>query len=94
MAPLDPSPARDSALETAQRRAAWKALDQSSIMSVELLSALAVWGGAGWFADRWLGTEPWLLATGVLLGFVLGLYLIWLRAAQMDAQEVKAQHEG
>ncbi|MGI8574251.1 MAG: AtpZ/AtpI family protein [Egibacteraceae bacterium] len=45
----------------------------------EFLSALLVWGGLGWLADRWLGTEPWLLAFGLVLGNGLGLYLLWLR---------------
>lgn len=28
----------------------------------------------GYFADRWLGTEPWLLLLGLILGLVIGLY--------------------
>ena len=30
--------------------------------------------GVGWLLDRWLGTKPWLLVTGVVLGAVLGFY--------------------
>lgn len=55
-------------------------LDQSSMMSVELLGGIAVWGGIGWLLDRWLGTEPWLLGAGVLVGFGAVLYMIWLRS--------------
>ena len=33
---------------------------------------LGVWGG--YKADEWLGTKPWLTVTGVLLGFVVGVY--------------------
>ena len=29
---------------------------------------------AGYYLDRWLGTKPWLLMVGVVLGGVLGLY--------------------
>ena len=28
----------------------------------------------GWALDRWLGTAPWLLVTGLVLGSALGLY--------------------
>ena len=28
----------------------------------------------GWLLDRWLGTRPWLLVTGLLLGAVAGFY--------------------
>jgi ATP synthase protein I len=30
--------------------------------------------GAGWALDRWLGTAPWLLAAGLVLGAVAGFY--------------------
>jgi ATP synthase protein I len=29
---------------------------------------------AGWLLDRWLGTRPWLLLTGIVLGSAAGLY--------------------
>jgi ATP synthase protein I len=28
----------------------------------------------GWLLDRWLGTRPWLLVTGVVLGSAAGFY--------------------
>lgn len=28
----------------------------------------------GWLLDRWLGTRPWLLVTGIVLGAVAGFY--------------------
>ena len=36
----------------------------------------AVVGGliVGWLLDRWLGTRPWLLAGGLILGAVAGFY--------------------
>ena len=30
--------------------------------------------GVGWALDRWLGTKPWLLVTGVVLGAIAGFY--------------------
>jgi ATP synthase protein I len=28
----------------------------------------------GWLLDRWLGTKPWLLVTGIVLGAAAGFY--------------------
>jgi len=28
----------------------------------------------GWLLDRWLGTGPWLLVTGIVLGAAAGFY--------------------
>ena len=30
--------------------------------------------GAGWLLDRWLGTRPWLLVIGIVLGAAAGFY--------------------
>ena len=29
---------------------------------------------AGWLLDRWLGTKPWLLVAGIVLGAAVGFY--------------------
>lgn len=71
------------------RRELWRD-DSGWIMTAELLSAVGVWGGIGWLIDRWLGTGPWVLAAGLLLGATLGTYLVFLRAdAQGKAEEAK-----
>jgi F0F1-type ATP synthase assembly protein I len=69
------------------RRSAWNGIDQSGIVGAELVSAVLIWAGIGWLIDRWLGTPPWFLVIGALVGNVAGIYLIWLRAARMDAAE-------
>ena len=30
--------------------------------------------GLGWGLDRWLGTAPWLVVTGIVLGAGIGFY--------------------
>lgn len=30
--------------------------------------------GFGWALDRWLGTAPWLVVTGIVLGAGVGFY--------------------
>lgn len=51
----------------------------------EFLAAILTWAGIGWLLDRWLGTDPWLLIGGAVLGNSLGIYLLWIRS--------KAEHE-
>lgn len=55
-------------------------MDKGWSLTSEFISAVLVWTLFGWLADRWLGTDPWLVAFGAVLGFVLGMYLVWLRA--------------
>ncbi|MGH9903257.1 MAG: AtpZ/AtpI family protein [Pyrinomonadaceae bacterium] len=36
--------------------------------------SLLIFLGAGWLLDRWLGTAPWLLVAGIVLGAAVGFY--------------------
>lgn len=73
--------------ERSRNAALWRGLDHASMMQVELIAALLIWGGIGWLVDRWLGSGPWLTVVGALVGYAAGFYLIWLRSARMDAEE-------
>ena len=42
--------------------------------SYTLIGAIIVLGALGYAADSWLGTSPWLLLLGLLLGIVVGFY--------------------
>ena len=44
--------------------------------SYSLIGAIGLLGGLGYGFDRWLGTWPWGLVVGLLLGFVTGMYLL------------------
>jgi ATP synthase protein I len=39
-----------------------------------LFSSVIVLCGVGWVLDRWLGTKPWLLVLGTVLGAAAGFY--------------------
>lgn len=39
-----------------------------------LVMAVIVMLGIGWALDRWLGTTPWMLVGGIVLGSVVGFY--------------------
>ncbi len=42
--------------------------------SYTLIGAIILLGGIGFGLDQWLGTAPWLLLGGVLLGLIVGFY--------------------
>jgi F0F1-type ATP synthase assembly protein I len=57
-------------------------------MVADLLSGMLVWGGIGWVLDAYvLHTRPWGLVLGVVLGFALGTYLLYLRTEGFDRRE-------
>jgi len=41
---------------------------------ITLFASVAAFCGLGWFLDKWLGTEPWLLVVGIVLGSAVGLF--------------------
>lgn len=55
------------------------------MLAVQLLSGVFTWGGIGWLLDRWLGTAPWLLVAGFVVGWATGIYLAWLKFGRAEA---------
>ncbi len=74
------------------RRGLYRDADFAWILTSDLLAGLLAWGGIGWLADRWLETAPWLLVTGIVVGFALGMYLAIRRAdARSRAEEAERE---
>lgn len=72
------------------RRDLTRDADAGVTMTAELISAVVVWTGIGWLIDRWLDTDPWITVCGAVLGFALGMWLVFLRAAaQGKAEDAK-----
>ncbi|HEV7859782.1 MAG TPA: AtpZ/AtpI family protein [Pyrinomonadaceae bacterium] len=42
--------------------------------AIALFVTVLTFLGLGFLLDRWLGTGPWLLVLGIVLGSALGLY--------------------
>jgi len=42
--------------------------------ALTLFFSVASLCGVGWLLDRWLGTRPWLMVVGLVLGAVAGFY--------------------
>jgi len=60
-----------------ERAQGWKLASSG----LELGFGIVMFAGLGYLVDGWLGTEPWLLVTGALLGMAGGLYLL-IKAVQ------------
>ena len=41
---------------------------------ITLFASVAAFCGIGYLLDRWLGTEPWLLIAGIIVGSAAGLF--------------------
>ena len=42
--------------------------------ALSLFFSVAAFCGVGWLMDRWLGTKPWLMVAGIVLGSIVGFY--------------------
>ena len=42
--------------------------------ALNLFASVIALGGAGWALDKWLGTSPWLVVVGLVLGAIVGFY--------------------
>jgi F0F1-type ATP synthase assembly protein I len=51
--------------------------------SYSLIGAIILFGGLGYGLDAWLGSSPWCLLAGLLLGIAVGFYglalTVWRR---------------
>jgi len=51
---------------------AWKGLGELSSIGMTLVLATVIGMAAGYYADLWLGTSPWLLLLGLAFGIAAG----------------------
>jgi ATP synthase protein I len=60
----------------------WRQIGNLSGVGLTLVISTVLGLVGGYYLDRWLGTEPWLLLVGLLLGIVAGFVNLF-RAAGM-----------
>lgn len=60
----------------------WQDFSSAWNAVAEFTAAVAVYGVGGWYADRWLNTGHFLFLGGLLLGMVLGVYILIKRGDQ------------
>lgn len=42
--------------------------------ALALFASVVTFSGLGWLLDKWLGTQPWFLIGGLVLGSAAGLF--------------------
>ena len=47
---------------------------KASVPAYQFVLTILALAGLGWWLDRKLGTDPWLLFAGLALGFTAGIY--------------------
>ena len=75
-------------------RTQWQDVATAWNAVIEFTAAVAVYGAGGWFADRWLHTGHVLFLLGLLLGMVLGVYVLIKRGDQAAAADKAARQPG
>jgi F0F1-type ATP synthase assembly protein I len=43
----------------------------------------------GYFLDMWLGTDPWLVAVGIVVGSYAGFVQMWVYLKRLDDRPIR-----
>ena len=78
--PTDPLRSAESAESQRNEAMRWHHL---AAIGMEFIVAILLCGGIGWWMDSKFNTSPWLLITGMFLGFAVGLMIMWRASRQM-----------
>ena len=65
---------------------AWKALGELSSVGLALVIATVIGLAGGYYADRLLGTSPWLLLLGLALGIAAGFVNLFRSVNRADRE--------
>jgi ATP synthase protein I len=69
-------------------RSSWSAMGELLSVGITLVLSTVIGLAAGYYADRWLGTSPWLLLIGLLFGIVAGFVSLF-RAVNRANKDMK-----
>jgi hypothetical protein len=58
-----------------------------------LMAGIVLYGGIGWLLSLWLGHQAALVATGVIVGVVLSLFLVYTRIDAGNGAHVLKQSD-
>jgi ATP synthase protein I len=73
-------------------QSSWKALGELSSLGFAMVLATIIGLGGGYYADRWLGTSPWLTLIGLVLGIVSG-FVILFRSVKAAERALDEDHD-
>ncbi len=67
----------------------FSAQDHVAITTLGLEFAVAeiLGAGLGFWLDKKYQSSPWLLVAGAVVGFMLGMYIVWRRAKDMEREK-------
>jgi ATP synthase protein I len=65
---------------------AWKALGELSSIGLALVICTVIGLAGGYYADRLLGTSPWLLLLGLALGIAAGFVNLFRSVSRADRE--------
>ena len=71
---------------TKETRESLKIIGQVSSMGIAMVLATVFGLAAGYFFDKWLGTQPWGLIVGLVMGIIAGyrnIYIIMKRTKNL-----------
>ncbi len=54
-------------------------VDAAWLILSRLIAGIVLYGGIGWLLSLWLGHRAALVATGVIIGIALSLFLVYVR---------------
>jgi F0F1-type ATP synthase assembly protein I len=61
-------------------------VSKMSGMGLELVGAIGTMAVIGWLLDKWLGTDPWLIVTGLGVGLIAGMVRFFRTALSVTRQ--------
>jgi len=73
-----------------QRDDAWTGMGTGWAITSTMVGGIAAWGGIGFLADRWFGTDGVFFAVGAVLGAAGSIYLVWLRYGRGEGGDGRA----
>ena len=73
----------------------FSAQDHVAITTLGLEFAVAEILGVvfGFWLDKKYSSSPWFLVAGALFGFMLGMYIVWRRAKEMERRAKEEKNE-
>ncbi len=70
---------------------AWRELGSYAFVGTTFVTCVVVGLAGGYWADRWLGTQPWLLLLGLGLGIAAGFVNLFRAIKQLSGSDDEAR---
>lgn len=61
-------------------------------VGIEMTLTILVMGLVGMWLDTKLGTQPWLLITGIMMGAIGSMYKLWIQGRRQFQKKPRQKH--